>query len=414
VHPELIYCAAGNPALAGVAIKYGFTYGARLPATAYFPPEFVDNDYKLPDRAAYMKALEIHRPRIATVLDWEQLGQKDEVFSWAEEASRYVTKAVIIIPKAHGTIDSIPSSFNSIPVRLGYSVPTSYGGTELHVGEFGDRPVHLLGGSPQKQSHLTRYLNVVSADGNYVQKEAVSRNQYFTAGANPLALNKRFTKLEESVYKRVGEDAYYLAFELSCMNIRAMWAGCGCIIRFAIAADVPSVQKIAYQYRDELGRVMRPALLESAERHTLLVAEHENRIVGFCNYRARKDGVSTIYEIAVDRAMKGLNIGRGLFVSVPQPVRLKCTQDNPANGFYLRMGMENVGVDSGRLRPLNIYQTPAPQWDKAINIWEKTHVRQEAFKWREQNRKKTGTDDDAIPPQIALLPKDDHGQLSMF
>lgn len=357
--PELIYCAAGNQRFAEIAIRYGFTYGAQLPNTVYFTPQFVDQNWKNPNREKYMAALAAYRPRLATVLDWEYDDQLDEVLSWANEAAQHVTEAVIIIPKVMGGVPRVPDVLsNGISVRLGYSVPTRFGGTSVPIWEFGSRPLHLLGGSPHKQyeiAHITG-VNAVSVDGNYSQGEANKRGQFFTAGRCSWSANKRFPRLKESAYGFITTDVPYFAFELSCMNIRALWAGCGTMIRLGIADDVLAVQKIAYQYRLELGRVMRPALLESVQRKTLLVAEHEGQIVGFCNYRRRRDGVSVIYEIGVDRSRRGIRIGAGLIAAVPKPIRLKCTVDNEqANRFYAGQGFTLQEQEQGKHRPLNVW-----------------------------------------------------------
>jgi hypothetical protein len=55
VIPELIYCSDGNAAFAKIAIEAGFTYGTQLPKTIYFPPEFVDQDYKKPNLEKYAR-----------------------------------------------------------------------------------------------------------------------------------------------------------------------------------------------------------------------------------------------------------------------------------------------------------------------------------------------------------------------
>ncbi len=105
---ELIYCAGANRQYAEIAIAAGYTYGARLPDLVYFPPGFADQDWRAPNRMAYMAALATYRPRLCTVLDWEREEQLDEVLSWADEAAQYVSEAVIIIPKVHNAIRRLP------------------------------------------------------------------------------------------------------------------------------------------------------------------------------------------------------------------------------------------------------------------------------------------------------------------
>lgn len=218
---ELIYCANGNRRFAEIAIGHGFLYGAQMPGTVYFPPMFCDQDWKKPDRQKYMACLAEHRPHMTSVLDLEQPSQFGEVLGWAEDAAAYVD-VVMIIPKFFGAIELLPRSIAGKVVRLGYSVPTKFGGTEVPVWEFAGWPVHLLGGSPQAQMQMCNYLNVVSADGNYAQKMAIQYGQFWTPGNARYAVNRYWPKLEECGDK-VAADMPYIAFERSCKNIMAAW-----------------------------------------------------------------------------------------------------------------------------------------------------------------------------------------------
>lgn len=227
--PELIYCAAGGARFAKIAIEAGFTYGAQLPNTVYFHPEFVDQNWKNPDLEKYAGAVAQYQPRLATVLDWERLEQLSAVLDWAETIAAYV-ETIIIIPKVVNGISKLPCFVGGKPIRLGYSVPTSFGGTVVPLGEFGRWPVHLLGGSPSEQFRLSRRLNVASADGNYCQ--LMSRyNQYFCPdGSANFAKNRFWPSLRESDGARWGDgsdtaDAPYEAFRRSCEAIWAMWHG---------------------------------------------------------------------------------------------------------------------------------------------------------------------------------------------
>lgn len=152
-------------------MELGWRYGARLPATVYEPVYFADQDWKKPDLAKYLVALQTHRPEIATVLDWERDDQLPEVLAWAESVAPFVAR-IVVIPKVPGRVEEVPQEVGGRPVVLGLSVPTSYGGSPCGLWEFVGRPVHLLGGSPQAQRKLARYLNVVSADGNMTGQQA--------------------------------------------------------------------------------------------------------------------------------------------------------------------------------------------------------------------------------------------------
>lgn len=218
---ELIYCAGGNKRFADIAIAAGFLYGAQVPDDKpYAPIAFADQNWKAPNRAAYMQALAKHKPKMATVLDLEQPEQLQEVLSWAEEAAQHVER-VLIIPKYSGAVDCIPRRIGGADVILAYSVPTKFGGTQVPSWEFQGWPVHLLGGSPHSQMKLTRYLDVVSVDGNMHNKLATSRGQFWMPGTARFARDHYWPKLSEAGW--YGENAPAEAFRRSCENIMEAW-----------------------------------------------------------------------------------------------------------------------------------------------------------------------------------------------
>lgn len=225
--PTLIYCAGKNKRFDDIALSAGYRLGARLPATVYHPPYFADQDWRRPDRAVYMAALAHHRPHVATVLDWEREEQLTEVLDWAEEAAQHVKEKVLIIPKVTGAIGRLPRRIGGKDVVLGYSVPTTYGGTELLLGEFAGWPIHLLGGSPQAQMHiwyhLTPIAEVVSVDGNMTQKLANAHCQFWVPGTANYAHNRFWPTLSEADGQLWLTDGPYEAFRRSCENVAAAW-----------------------------------------------------------------------------------------------------------------------------------------------------------------------------------------------
>lgn len=219
--PELIYCANGNARYAEIAISCGYTYGAQLPGTVYFPPEFVDQDYERPNFDRYMVALAEHRPRMASVLDWQRDEQLPEVLAWAEAAAQFVD-IVMLIPKVHNGIARLPRRIGGAEVRLGYSVPTTHGGTEVMAFEFLGWPVHLLGGSPGAQMKIAATgLDVKSVDGNMMQKLSSTHCLFWRPGKKPFA--NGWISLLQADGKRWEHDAPYEAFRRSCENIKRSW-----------------------------------------------------------------------------------------------------------------------------------------------------------------------------------------------
>lgn len=128
-------------------------------------------------------------------------------------------------------------------------------------------------------------------------------------------------------------------------------------VRRAVVEDIPYIETTAGQHSRELGFVRRVALEDSIKRNTLLVADYwDQQCVGFVNYRARKNGWNTIYEIGTHRDYQGRGIGRFLVDAVPCPTRLKCTVDNPANEFYEKSHFTLVDTEDGRKRQLNVWE----------------------------------------------------------
>lgn len=216
---EIVFCANGNRRFSQIAKDAGFLLGAQLPGTVYFSLWFADQNWKNPNRDQYMKALAQHRPYMATVLDYEHPEQRTEILSWAEEAAQFV-EIIQIIPKWSGAIAELPHKIGNRPIRLGYSVPTSHGGTSVPLWEFTNWPhgVHLLGGSPHKQMYIANYMPVRSVDGNMAMGLALRWAQFWTNGTARNAANRYWPKLEE-MGMRSETDAPYVAFELSCKNI---------------------------------------------------------------------------------------------------------------------------------------------------------------------------------------------------
>ncbi len=213
--PNLIYCSEGGPKLVEIAIKNGMKYGIQLPNKVYGKPYFADQDWKNPNRVAYMKSLEFHKPNLATVLDLERSNQLNEVLDWAEEASQYV-ETVLIIPKIGGIIKYIPPKINGKEITLAYSVPTGYGKTLVSISEFKNWKVHILGGKPSDQfafwHKMSKHCEIASVDGNYFRMKATRFCEYWESPGRWIPDGRKTKK-----------DAYLSVFEKSVKNLVAEW-----------------------------------------------------------------------------------------------------------------------------------------------------------------------------------------------
>jgi len=169
-----------------LAVKSGWKYGTRSSdlacgAAGYWDthrPGFVDNHYHDYDHDRHLDVVKYWRPKYATVRDImspEQCKADDiefyetgQILEWAEELGEYAEN-VIVIPKTMEGLEAIPDKY-----VIGYSVPTSYGGTPIPFDALAGRRIHLLGGSPKKQFQYYSMLpdDVVSLDNNYILKTA--------------------------------------------------------------------------------------------------------------------------------------------------------------------------------------------------------------------------------------------------
>ncbi len=213
---DLIYCAGGNPRLSQIAHEEGWLLGFRSDKTmGTFAASFVDIDYKQPDFERHLAVVARHQPKYAVVPDLSEAGVTmediDRAISQAGELAQYC-EVPLIVPKLSGQIDMLPRS-----IAVGYSVPSRYGGASYPLWELAGRRVHLLGGSPKKQFqvylHLAGIAEVMSADGNYAQKQAVRYAEYWTG--------KKWIEHED--VKQGRENLYLECFRRSCRNIRAYW-----------------------------------------------------------------------------------------------------------------------------------------------------------------------------------------------
>lgn len=142
----------------------------RLPGTRL---GFMDNEWHGYDHAAHVAAVAETRPKYATVRDVMTKAQceaagvgflpLEEILEMAQEVAQHADH-VIVIPK-YDCLDKIPEEY-----VIGFSVPTSYGGTPMPASALRGRRVHLLGGSWKNQRAYLDILgeDVVSLDNNHL------------------------------------------------------------------------------------------------------------------------------------------------------------------------------------------------------------------------------------------------------
>ena len=209
---RLYFCAGRNRRYAQIALDCGFAYGCRSDYRPVFPVAFADLDWKRPDEDRHLGFVREHRPALAVAPDVLTADALLPTLRYAERLAAHAGR-VVVVPKVAGLVAGLPREPWLV---VGYSVPTSYGsaGAVMPMELLG-WPIHLLGGTPEAQLHLARYLPIASADGNSHMK-AARFGSYWEAGRWK---SKRWATAVED-----GPDLPYRAFARSCANIAAAWA----------------------------------------------------------------------------------------------------------------------------------------------------------------------------------------------
>ena len=150
------------------------------------------------------------------------------------------------------------------------------------------------------------------------------------------------------------------------------------VVRLAKPEDVDGAKAVADRHKEELGFVTLPVLREAQENNWLLVAVQDGQVIGFANFRIRKDNNATLYDIAVDKPYRKQKIGKRLIqrltwlvnVAGGEHIRLKCPQSLPANRFYEQLRFEQTATEPGKKRPLNVWHYYLPPLPRSLQLHE--------------------------------------------
>jgi ribosomal protein S18 acetylase RimI-like enzyme len=134
-------------------------------------------------------------------------------------------------------------------------------------------------------------------------------------------------------------------------------------VRKPIADDLSSIKQLADRYRNEIGFVLRPALVKSIVEQEIFAAFARDNLIGFIHYHHRRDLQTTLYHIAVASEQHLNGIGRKLIDNLyseaksrgQSNITLKCPIDLSANKFYERCGFMLTSVEPGKHRQLCVW-----------------------------------------------------------
>lgn len=201
---DVIYTLQGADCTCCLAVLAGLKYGIQSSSFSLCPYHeklsgrhavtFIDNDYFGYNHDRHLQVVKELHPKYATVRDImtrEQCAaagieyfELNRILEWAAELEEHAEN-VIVIPK-YDCLDRIPERY-----ILGYSVPTSHGGTPLPVALFRSWRVHLLGGSWKAQlAHMAELGDaVVSVDNNHVSLVASQWARFYDINGDMQSLS---------------------------------------------------------------------------------------------------------------------------------------------------------------------------------------------------------------------------------
>jgi len=141
-------------------------------------------------------------------------------------------------------------------------------------------------------------------------------------------------------------------------------------VRLARECDIKGAKNVADTCKEELGFVNVATLQMAQSNSWLLVAvkwdseTNIENVIGFVNFRIKKDKNCTIYEIAIKKEFRGQGIGKRLLNEIIRIlntaggsyIRLKCPEPLTANSFYEHNSFKLIGTEEGKKRHLNVWQ----------------------------------------------------------
>ena len=166
---------------------------------------FLDIDWEHYDFEYHLSIAKEWNPYLTVARDITRDSDLEHVIREAENLFRYC-KNVAIVPKAPSMA---PFMEKEIPRKFifGYSVPSKYGETKIDPLNF-RRPVHLLGGRPDRQFEIAKNLNVVSFDCNRFALDAAFGDYFDGERFRPHPLG-----------------GYDICLKDSLRNINKLWRG---------------------------------------------------------------------------------------------------------------------------------------------------------------------------------------------
>lgn len=172
-----------------IAYEWGFKTGGRLDnidrlAEDGIPIHFIDMDWHNPEFDRLVEACKKYEPEYVVGGDYTKHDPSHpdsniELINERAEILDQYAENVQVVPHGSNQVEHVPKD-----MVVGYSVPTTYGAAEGELIDYHGRDIHLLGGAPAKQMRMIQEFgeDIVSIDGNAINKMANVANRYWTGG----------------------------------------------------------------------------------------------------------------------------------------------------------------------------------------------------------------------------------------
>ncbi len=136
--------------------------------------------------------------------------------------------------------------------------------------------------------------------------------------------------------------------------------------------------RIVRQAREVFPFLPRSVYERAVAEGKLLLCRNGAGLAGCLHFHHRRDGITTVHEFAVVPEERGRGAGRALLDALEQEarargqkrLRVKCPVDQPANGFYTRVGFQRVAIEAGRRRHVAVWERPIRAESSGREGWQ--------------------------------------------
>jgi len=138
------------------------------------------------------------------------------------------------------------------------------------------------------------------------------------------------------------------------------------VIVGANATDAATAMRLVRQAKTVFPFLPGAVYDKAIQNSELFLCLHGDDPVGALHFHHRRDRTTTVHELIVAPSCRGRGVGRLLLDALARAagergqtrLRLKCPENEPANGFYSRVGFRRTGMEQSRTRHVAVWERP--------------------------------------------------------